>query len=389
MEASEAATFAEQQAIAEMEKQKREWETARRLLERSPTPPEPETNNDDLLTFSREDSINQVPDSPVNPRLPSVNSSLSTKKNTKSRNPRCKTKPKSPVHSPTPQVNSDDESINDSNTDNANTSSSSDTEESSSSEEDSNYSSDSNVNIKPSKINSNESKPTSKSPRTRSHGSVKINLWTLDVNPLITSSKSANKTSHKKIKKNPINTDFKLRNSMKIRRKITNPNVNSENISQDCDKSADASILEHVQNMDDKENPLSNDDAWNNDLKKTFCDNHKDNSKSKVSDNTLPHKRNSRFKSPMKHVNITNKNKTLDGWLTNKVKASSNNTELITNQPVVTLTALPFPNPNLIIRTRRASCHTDREIPVPKKISKNSKIVHNKTGKTNESLNEI
>lgn len=397
MEASEAAAFAEQQAIAEMEKKKRDWETARRLLERSPSPMEPELNNDDLLTFSREDSINQVSNSPVNtsskPNVHSLNSSLSTKNSLRTKNTRVKSK-----YNKSLVINSSKQSsaANDSSSDDSSDSSSSRSEsnESSDSDNDSNFSNDSNTpNFKVNRISLDSSKDNSKSPRTRSRGTVKIDLWTLDVNPLIPSTKSTNKMLQKL--KRSDTTEINNKNSIKIRRKITNPNLssesvkhNSENILQDYEKCStmDSSIHERDQNTDDKENPLSNDDTWTADFKKSGRENDKDLSKSKV-DSTLSKRISRSNKAPMKHVNITSKNKTLDSWLaTNKVKVGSNSA-VVLNQPVVSLTSLPFQNPNLIIRTRRASCNTDKEHIVHKKLAK--RIIQNKSGKTNESVNEI
>lgn len=400
MEASEAAAFAEQQAIAEMEKQKRDWETARRLLERSPSPMEPELNNDDLLTFSREDSINQVSNSPVNTssksNVHSLNSSLSTKNNLRTRNTRFKSKYNASKSSITNSSKQSSTVNNSSSDESSDSSSRSESSESSDSENDSNYSNGSNTpNFKDNRVSLDSSKDNSKSPRTRSRGTVKIDLWTLDVNPLIPTAKSTNKMLQKLRRSET--TEISNKNSIKIRRKISNPNIstesvkhNSENILQDYEKcsSMDSSIHERDQNTDDKENPLSNDDTWTSDFKKSGRENDKDLSKSKV-DSALLSKRISRSnKAPMKHVNITSKNKTLDGWLTtNKVKVSSNSAVILNNQPVVSLTSLPFQNPNLIIRTRRASCNTDKEHLVHKKLVK--RIIQNKSGKTNESVNEI
>lgn len=413
VEASEAATFAEQQAAAEMEKQKREWEAARRLLERPPTPPQPEPDpvTHDLLTFSRQDSINQVSDRPVTKRLQAVRKSTTTASDSlrlKSKRDAVRLRksikpPESPV-----QMEDDCKTEEDSASPDGSISESSNSVDSGS-----NFSDGSNLTV-PSvaKFPLTNSKKDSESPRTRSRGTVKINLWTLDVNPVLPDVKPIIKNSlAKRLTLKKSSSDLICTARLKRRKKLNNhkscnldgsksPSVLRDSTDNDISSNADVPLDEALdnsirENADDKENPIvdmckieSNVEIRVNDLDA----NGSTRSLAKPPSKDLLRKKRRiicRVKGTMQNVS---NNRTLDSWIVRKAQIQDNNHDIIAMQPVVSIAAMPLGNPHslshshLVIRTRRASANPENQL--VKKVSKTTKII-SKPSKANETMNEI
>lgn len=407
VEASEAATFAEQQAAAEMEKQKREWEAARRLLERPPTPPQPESDpaTRDLLTFSRQDSVNQVSDRPVTKRLQAV------RKSTAGESPRLKSKrdavrlrnsnkpPQSPVQTED-DCNTEQNSVSPDD---------SVSETSNSVDSGSNFSDASNLTV-PSvaKFPTCNSKKDSESPRTRSRGTVKINLWTLDVNPVLPDVKPVIKNSlTKRLSLKKSSSDLICTARLKRKKKFNNhnscnsdgsksPSVLRDSTDNDISINADVPLDNTIsENADDKENPFvdmckieSNVETGVNDIVANETEKHE--SLSKPPTRELVRKKRKiicRVKGTMQNVS---NNRTLDSWIVRKAQIQENNHDIIAMQPVVSIAAMPLGIPHthshLVIRTRRASANPENHL--VKKVSKTIKII-SKPSKANETMNEI
>lgn len=389
VEASEAATFAEQQAAAEMEKQKREWEAARRLLERPPTPPQPEPDPDtrQLLTFSRQDSVNQVSDRPVTKRLQAV------RKSTASESPRLKSKRDAVrLKAPESLVQAEDDCKTERNSASPDGSIS---ESSNSVDSGSNFSDGSNLTVQSvAKFPTANSKKDSESPRTRSRGTVKINLWTLDVNPVLPDVKPVIKNSlAKRLSLKKSSSDLICTARLKRKKKFNNHNScnsdgsKSPSVLRDSTDNDDVPLDEALdntvrENADDKENPIVDMyvEAGVND-ESTRC-------LAKPPSKDLLRKKRKiicRVKGTMQNVS---NNRTLDSWIVRKAQIQENNHDIIAMQPVVSIAAMPLGNPHshLVIRTRRASANPENQL--VKKVSKTTKII-SKPSKANETMNEI
>lgn len=368
VEESEAAWSAQQLAAveAEIESQKREWEEKRiaALRQEEETRRQNMRKDDDVLTFSREDSTNQVNSNVKNPnnrrialiknkrRLLRRNCSVISRRN-RNRNNRNRnikksvkveiTKPNSPIKkSPT----------------------------SSPIKSNSKLSSDSEISWDDPIVNNEESPIKTpqnivnivpeESPRTRSRGTVAINLWTLDVSPILPGVKPV---GHSRL---PNTSKPKSAERKKVVRNLRNKSVkfNDENdtITNGVESDPESEITPKVSSSDIKTD-LSNETKIEEEEQIVTSTTGESNN------GTLtppPAKRTFRLRGNKDETmpSTTKSNKqTLDSWLIKTPRNHLNGkldkvvprTSSPVQQQVHQVHQVPYANPNFVIRTRRAS----------------------------------